>query len=116
MCSKRLKRPPAEAKHCIFCDRTGVRNEHVWSSWMHEYIRKPNAPKSFIRKEFQIAGATRERTEISSKESRGDVTTMQLKVVCQNHCNGGWMSRMETRVMPILIPLIEPAAEICTGR
>ena len=36
----------------------------------------------------------------------GDIISMKLKVVCGNHCNAGWMSRIESRVKPILVPLL----------
>ena len=91
---------------CVFCGRTDLSREHVWSVWTHEFIRKPNNPNKFIRRRLSTSAVTGITKELSKKESHGDVTTIKLKVVCKNHCNSGWMSRLEARVKPILIPLL----------
>ncbi len=40
------------------------------------------------------------------KQHNGSVSTIQLRVVCRIRCNSGWMSALETRAKPILIPLM----------
>jgi len=92
---------------CIFCGRSDLSREHVWSTWTHEYIRKPHNPKVHISRQFSISSVTKIKKEVGFKQRQGDVTTIQLKVVCKNHCNAGWMSRLETRVKPVLIPLFK---------
>jgi hypothetical protein len=37
---------------------------------------------------------------------------MQLKVVCKNHCNSGWMSRLETRAKYVLVPLLTGSSRV----
>lgn len=91
---------------CIFCERTDLNREHVWPIWMHELIRK----EGFGRHVRKLTSTSPSNPNISGEkfsiERQGAVTTVRLKVVCKNHCNGGWMSRLETKAMPILTPLL----------
>lgn len=100
---------------CIFCGRTDLSREHVWSVWTHGHIRKPTHPKSYVRRQFSTSSQTKIRKELFSKERPGDVTTIKLKVVCKDHCNSGWMSRLEERVQPILLPLLT-GASVCLNK
>jgi len=88
---------------CIFCGRAGLSKEHVWPGWSHSYIRKAKHGARRHRRAARIRGKDK------SIEREGDVTKIQLRVVCEKHCNNGWMSRLETRVMPIVIPLLTGA-------
>jgi hypothetical protein len=91
---------------CIFCERTDLSREHVWPVWMHELIRK----EGFARHVRKLISTSPSSPNISGEkysiERHGAVATVRLKVVCQRHCNNGWMSRLETKVMPILTPLL----------
>jgi hypothetical protein len=93
-------------KRCIFCERTDLNREHVWPMWMHELIRK----EGFGRHVRKLISTSPSNPNVSGEkfsiERQGAVTTVRLKVVCKNHCNGGWMSRLETKVIPILSPLL----------
>jgi hypothetical protein len=74
---------------------------------MHEFVRKPTLAGNYCQKEFSSSPQNpRIRGETASRNRQGDVTAIRLKVVCGKHCNNGWMSRLETRVRPILIPLL----------
>lgn len=91
---------------CIFCGRQDLSREHVWPTWSHEYVRRPDNPKQYIRRRLTTSSRTHVSKETGSETKHGDVTTTKLKVVCERHCNNGWMSRLETRVKPILVPML----------
>jgi hypothetical protein len=97
---------PKLVTKCIFCGRTDLSREHVWSTWMHQFIRKPNKPQKHIRRVISTSVKTGIKRETQAIVRPGDIISMKLKVVCGNHCNAGWMSRIESRVKPILIPLL----------
>ncbi len=85
---------------CIFCGSTDLSDEHIWPVWAHDLIRRTR-PKN--RRHIWRATI---RGKAKSIEKPGDITTIKLKVVCKRHCNNGWMSRLETRVKPVLVPLL----------
>jgi hypothetical protein len=90
---------------CVFCGRPGLTKEHVWPQWTHEFLSKSPVPKN-VRVGF-TAGASIPSPMIDQRrEKQGDVQTLQVRVVCREHCNGGWMSRLETAIVPVLTPLI----------
>ncbi len=92
---------------CIFCGRTDLSREHVWPVWSHQYLSKAAKTGRFIKKQIVTSAKNPRISGVRQlKEQAGDVTTMKLKVVCRNHCNNGWMSRLENKVWPVLIPLI----------
>src|SRR6516164_11512228 len=94
-------------RSCIFCGRADLSREHIWPEWAHQFVRKPAPLGRYFKKQFasspnnpNIRGGT------VSKGRQGDVTAITLKVVYGNHCNNGWMSRLETKAKPILVPLL----------
>lgn len=106
MSKKQLKRPPTTPKRCIFCGRTGLSEEHIWPVWSHEFIR-PKSGSHFHMRRLQTArGQSTEKQLVSEIKHDGDITSMRFKIVCEHNCNNGWMSRLEERAKPIIIPLL----------
>jgi hypothetical protein len=92
---------------CIFCGQTPLSEEHVWPGWCHNYIRKPNAAKAYFRKQYETSRENNNKPkEIFSIETPREITDHTLRVVCRTHCNNGWMSSLENKAKPFLIPLI----------
>jgi hypothetical protein len=91
-------------KRCIFCGGKPTTKEHIWSEWMH-----PNLPsESDAREEFLKTFAQRYSPAplpAVSHERPGPVLTKKIRAVCGG-CNNGWMSRLETAVKPIILPMI----------
>jgi hypothetical protein len=101
----RLKRSRLVTR-CIFCGRPDLSREHIWPTWSHEFIRKSprgSHTRRLWERPVQHGAIT---GEIQTKSHQGDVISSKLKVVCKDHCNSGWMSRLETRAKPILVPLM----------
>jgi hypothetical protein len=87
---------------CIFCRRTGLSKEHVWADWLKNYI--PRTMKTHTRFSAIVHPA---HSEPRRKTKQGDPHTSKLRVVCENHCNNGWMSRLQNAAKPYLLPLIK---------
>jgi hypothetical protein len=98
---------PDRITRCIFCERTELSREHVWPTWMHDLVRREGFDRH-VRKWLSTSPSSPHiYGERESIERSGKVITVRLKVVCKYHCNSGWMSRLEQRVIPILTPLIK---------
>lgn len=80
--------------------------EHIWSEWTYQFVPKtPNGTHvKFAADTFPHNPRLVE--SYNSKTYQGDVNTIKLNVVCETKCNTGWMSKLEERAKPILIPLL----------
>jgi hypothetical protein len=85
--------PPIETvprDRCAFCGALPpLTLEHVWPQWAAEVLR---ARGPFTARHYDKAWRT---PQIDTK----------VRAVCAA-CNGGWMSRMESEIVPILKPII----------
>jgi hypothetical protein len=91
---------------CAFCGRPGVSKEHVWPEWTHAFLSR-DAPATNVRASYAIDVGESPGVSLEDRRRRqGDVKTLKVRVVCREHCNGGWMSRLETAATPILKPLL----------
>ena len=81
--------------------------EHLWSEWIHKLV-----PKT---KKFHIQETRPQWISLNAPNlppyrlirREGDPVTKRLKVVCERHCNNGWMSRLEEEAKPCLTKLIK---------
>jgi hypothetical protein len=87
-------------RYCIFCGGAGLTKEHIWADWLKKYI-----PKDMPSYSESHAIVHRTRIDENKKVRSGDPRSRRLKVVCAK-CNNGWMSRLQERAKPILLPLI----------
>jgi hypothetical protein len=87
-------------ERCIFCRRSDMSREHVWADWLRNHIPK-NAPS--YSSLSAIAYPT--HTEFKRSKISGDIQNRKLRVVCERHCNNGWMSRLQEQAKPYLLPL-----------
>ncbi len=82
---------------CVFCgdDTVPLHKEHIFGDWIARLYGKPltgfsqivlpdGTAKTWGRRAFQE----------------------KVRIVCQENCNGGWMSKLEQQVIPILSPMI----------
>lgn len=68
------------AKQCIFCHRRADSKEHIWSQWILDEL--PEKPGIFTQR-FPN-GTT--RTWPTNKPE------LTVGIVCERHCNNGWMN------------------------
>ena len=87
---------PTKPKRCVFCgdDTVPMTREHIFSDWIADlYGEMPRGISQVVDDEG-----------IKTWSQRAFQDT--VRIVCQDRCNGGWMSRLEGRVKPILGPMI----------
>lgn len=89
---------------CAFCgdDRT-LTKEHVWPEWLIELLppSKPDGRNIRVLSEGDSGGYRQKLRDEGPSGVDGTV-----RIVCENHCNNGWMSRLETEAKAIMEPLI----------
>jgi hypothetical protein len=86
------RRKLKSAGRCIFCGRTGLTKEHVWSDWLRQIV-PPTLPHGnhFGTVSHRSESKTIVVTELKGKVKPGNLQQKQLKRVCGT-CNKGWMS------------------------
>jgi hypothetical protein len=97
-------------KRCIFCGGKPTTKEHIWSEWMHPYLPTESDARNEVSKVFAQKNSPASLPAVSHARP-GPVKTKRIRVVC-GMCNNGWMSRLETTVKPIILPLIQ--GKVCT--
>src|SRR4051794_16250232 len=92
-------------KFCIFCGRPGMSKEHVFSDWINDVL-PPDGTHNRIRiRGFDAGGGINNPFHDASTHRQGGPATLTARVVCEE-CNSGWMSKLQDRAKPVLIPLI----------
>ena len=104
MPKKFSQKPNKPARKCIFCHSGNLSKEHLWPDWA-----SPLLPPSLDNRNSQQLRIT-ENTHLVKppefKVRQGSLWTTKLRVVCAS-CNNGWMSALENKAKPILIPMID---------
>src|ERR1019366_8129238 len=75
---------------CLFCDNEADSEEHLWPAWI---LRYQGIALPYVKTIENLVPVSIY------------VPDVKAKAVC-DPCNTGWMSRLETKVGPILKPLI----------
>lgn len=88
-------------RFCIFCGKPGLTREHVWADWLKKYIPKDMTDHSSL---FAVVHPT--HSDAKRRKQPGDIRSRKLRVVC-GACNNGWISRLQERAKPHLLPLIQ---------
>jgi hypothetical protein len=91
----------SSARICIFCSNPANSREHIWANWLKDYVPRTQINYDEARIWVNADG----RKEPSLRHRAGDPRSRSLRIVCAA-CNNGWMSRMQERAKPILVPLI----------
>jgi hypothetical protein len=89
---------------CVFCGATGnLTSEHIWGDWTRKYV-----PREQNKHDFRAVVAKTPTSETAEpvRIRAGDPLNSQVKVVCQS-CNNGWLSQIQAKAKPHLIPLVE---------
>jgi hypothetical protein len=99
----RAAKQPTAAKKCIFCQLPKpMSREHIWGDWLKAYI-----PPKMNKHSMQAVRVNRpdEPTTGNIYLKAGDPLRSKVKVVCVD-CNNQWLSDIQNRAKPFLIPLI----------
>jgi hypothetical protein len=92
-------------KVCIFCSKRANSDEHVWPEWLLRIIKQWSGEMVFQAMRLNKRGET-------IKWNRFD-PDIRIGNVCKR-CNNGWMSTLEVKAKPILIPMINGTATTLT--
>jgi hypothetical protein len=92
---------------CIFCPNPANSREHIWADWLKDYVPRTQINHGQARTWIHEDG----RQDRVVQHRSGDPRSRKLKIVC-TACNNNWMSRIQERAKPILIPLIR--GDACT--
>src|SRR3954447_892288 len=103
------------AGKCIFCEGGAepgnpMTKEHIWSNWMAPYLPGTQADTYY---EF-MENLTNKVVPVGKRFERyrqGGSKTKRVKAVCKR-CNSGWMSVLETKVRPTILPLMKAEPSI----
>jgi hypothetical protein len=91
-------------KKCIFCQGNGMSKEHIWPDWLSSHFNNTSSDKHIS--EFYSSAAKSLPILQRKVERSGNLITKKIRVVCKT-CNNGWMSRLEEKVKPTLLNIIE---------
>ena len=101
------QRPP---RKCIFCGASrDITKEHIFAEWLQRYLPKEKKPRAHFSKDisgFDQHGNPIYKTFLGRLNRPGGFVKQKLRVVCAR-CNNGWMSALQSRTKPILIPLMK---------
>jgi hypothetical protein len=96
-------RQAAAPKRCIFCQQAKkMSREHIWGDWLKAYVRPAMNKHNFQAVRINRPGE--QTTDIVTLRA-GDPLRSKVKVVCAD-CNNRWLSEIQNRARPLLIPLI----------
>jgi hypothetical protein len=77
---------------CVFCGGLGLSKQHVLGQWLENITHEPRS--------------VRRRGNTPSKRREPKLYQEQVRVVCQDRCNGGWMGRIEEAAIPAVSELV----------
>jgi hypothetical protein len=97
--TKQTKSPPP-VEHCIFCLRKDLTLEHIWAAWLRPHLPKMNSFTSLTSTVYP------DKSDFVRRIRVGDFHNRKLCIVCAP-CNNRWMSTLQTKVKPHLLPLIK---------
>lgn len=82
-------------RRCVFCGAAGkMSGEHIWPEWISKLL-----PEEAAREVVTLHVADSHLGRLRSYQQR--IFQMRVKGVCEP-CNGGWMSRLESAVKPLI--------------
>ena len=96
---------------CIFCQQqtSGAgHGEHLFPNWLNRVFENiPQIPTSVGATRWENSTVNMQSGELSFRSwPASQIASVTTKLVC-NSCNTGWMSDLECRAAPLLIPMIE---------
>lgn len=89
-------------RQCIFCGHAGTNREHIIADWIGRSLAGLALPGITIQ--FAHESTAPDGSPRRPKTAR--TTAYFTRAFCRENCNGGWMSRLEDAVKPILGPML----------
>jgi hypothetical protein len=76
--------------------------EHIWGDWLKAFVRRDTNKHHFHAQRIHRPGAAPTST---TTLKAGDPINSKVRVVCGT-CNNTWLSQLQEKAKPLLIPLI----------
>jgi len=95
---------PKTQSRCIFCSGKNLTKQHILPQWLGREFKDLDESHTIETTELEFKNATAILTS-KIRTFNGPYGSRKIKNVC-GYCNGGWMSRLETRCKPIIISLL----------
>ena len=90
-------------KACIFCGEfREMTREHIWGHWIRDFV--PLGPNLHHLRDVEV-GARGEVMTATTVRKAGSALALNRRIVCKP-CNNTWMSRLQERARPFLVPLL----------
>jgi hypothetical protein len=108
----RLRAAIAAGQKCIFCGDLVSSEEHVWPEWLKKSKTIDHTPVNHTQSQTFVnvvpigPDAVMLSPQLDEKLRGGAATNRKEPVVCAP-CNNGWMSRLEKKTKPIMLPMID---------
>lgn len=101
-------------KQCIFCSngKSFKSKEHVFPQWVLEELNLRNTVRPFSETSLQNINDTQPIFDRKTKAKK-NFGNYVSPFVCDD-CNLGWMSRLEAKAKPVLLPLIHGTGSLDT--
>lgn len=102
--AKKKKPPYARGRaQCIYCGSyENMTREHIWADWLRDYIPRDMERHSGVS---AVVHSDQSKNTAEMKRREGDFHAQRLKIACHS-CNTGWMSRLQTKAKPYLVPTL----------
>lgn len=97
-----MPKSPKRKSVCIFCGVGGrLTKEDIWPTWLTQYV-----PRNLTSHTAMSAIVHPTHSDVSREARDGDPRSRRVRFVCAK-CNNGWMSQLQEKAKPILLPLIK---------
>ncbi len=101
------RRAENSKSRCIYCGQSGkMTDEHPWGKWTRPYVPRDANKHTSGRVSVPIPGKP---LPLETRIRAGDALDFSARVVCSD-CNSRWMSQLQERAKPHLIPLFDARA------
>jgi hypothetical protein len=97
---------PNQNEGCRFCGRTDLTREHIWPRWLRKYLKYDDTGHhGHGTGGVEMQGRIGTLHPNSVRFRTGDIRSRKVRLVCRK-CNSEWMSRLQQKAKPLLLPLI----------
>jgi hypothetical protein len=102
---------------CIFCGRVAgliddqgktvsMSKQHLWPEWLQTPFPQTETSHASFQTRFRHLPGKTLKIQPFLQTHQGDVKARKLRIICKDHCNGGWISGIENSTKEFLIDLI----------
>lgn len=80
--------------------------QHLWPEWMQTPFPKTGTSHGNFQLKIKRLQGRRVGLQPLLRTHQGDIKNRKLRIVCEYHCNNGWISHVEDGTKEFLVPMI----------